>query len=1118
MNKVNKKFNPVSDGDTTFSAESEDIRGRILVIDDDPDFALIVETILDQSGYTVFKAGDGAEGLDMIPGTRPDLILLDIVLPDGSGLDICRRIKSDPAFSDRRIVFVSGMRVSPEDQARGLRAGADGYLVKPVHKEELLARVEAIMRIARTEQELVLQTRAAGEANQQWQNTFDAVPDFIAIIDTRHRIVRINKPMAKQLGSSVEEARGRPCYEVVHGLSEPPAFCPHSRLLRTIREESEEIFEQRLGGFFKVTTSPVFDPGGSLTGCVHVARDINAFKKAQENLKEQAVRLEAVMNALDSLVYVVDMQTQEILFMNEYGIRRFGSVKGEKCWKVLQNGMTDPCSFCRQTLLVDKAGNPTGVQTWDQYDERNKRWYYRRDKAIPWEDGRMVHLQIATDITDKKTAELALAQSEKRFRLLFEQNKDAILWADSRGYIINCNEAAVRLFEYKKEELTGLHQTCLHPEESNEYYRKMFSRNLSTEKLFNVDAEVKTRTGKIRQVNLLSTLITVDGEDIVQGIFVDITQRKQLEEKILQTNEKLRKALLQAGQATRAKSAFLANMSHEIRTPMNGIIGMTSLLKDTKLDPEQQGYAAVIHSSGQALLSLVDDILDISKIEAQRLELEEVAFDLREVIDHTLRLLKPLIQEKGLELISHLDGGIHPFLRGDPTRLRQILLNLLNNAAKFTRKGQIAVRVSQVNSQQKKQDAVLMRFEVQDTGSGIHRDKMDQLFVPFHQLDSSITRNFGGTGLGLSICKSLSEMMGGEIGVESTVGQGSTFWFTAKFIRCSKCDLQMSSEYAGNIHKREYPADADNKQGKILLVEDNLTNQMVARAVLKKLGYDNVRTAGNGLEALGMLARSSFALVLMDCQMPVLDGFETTRKIREMEKQRQNLESCRVHSANGKSGKTADEEILSGMEGQTSPCGAIPIVAMTAHAMKGDREKCINAGMNDYLTKPVQPGELNRILETYLGAAHSDRSSSDLYFQPHSETGEDKSPDASPDSKTHIKDAQIFQEEDMLARLGNDHDLVLEILYQFLEEAPERVRQLKQAVQKEDLRKIHVSAHTIKGLAANISAPDLVRVALELEKCGKDNNFAGVLSAMPQLEEKMARLKTFLEQYLSSGQ
>ncbi|MFP4109194.1 MAG: response regulator [Desulfonatronovibrio sp.] len=1093
MIKINENKNRVSDGRAAAGADPAGTQARILVIDDDPNYTLVAETILGQAGYTIFKAEDAEEGLGMIRSKRPDLILLDVILPDGNGLDICRRIKADSEISDKRVILISGMKISPEERARGLRAGADGYLVKPVHKEELLATVEAVMRIARTEKELIRQTEAAREASQQWQETFDAVPDFIAIIDTQHRIVRINKPMANHLGCSVEEARGRFCYEVVHGLSEPPSFCPHARLLVSGRGESEEIFEQRLGGFFNVTTNPVFDPGGSLAGCVHVARDINAFKKVQETLKEHAVRLEAVMNALDSLVYVADMQTQEILFMNEYGARRFGSVKGKKCWKVLQNGMNGPCLFCRQNLLMDDDGNPAGVQTWDQYDPRNKRWYYRRDKAIPWQDGRMVHLQIATDITDKKAAEMALAQSEKRFRLLFEQNKDAILWADSQGYIINCNVAAERLFEYKKEELTGLHQTCLHPEENIKYYRKLFARNFRSETFSNVDAQIKTRTGKIRQVNLLSTLITVDGEDIVQGIFVDITQRKQMEEKILQTNEKLRKALLQAEHATRAKSAFLANMSHEIRTPMNGVIGMTSLLMDTKLDSEQQNYAEVIQSSGQALLALVDDILDISKIEAQRLELEEVVFDLREVVNDTLRLLEPQIQEKGLSLISRIDAGAHPFLRGDPVRLRQILLNLLNNAVKFTRKGRIAVRVCEAALQHGEegqacsgqQDSILLRFEVQDTGPGIPRDKVDQLFVPFHQLDASITRKYGGTGLGLSICKSLTEMMGGEIGVESTEGQGSTFWFTVKFTRSSERALQKSYENAGNIHKQDRPAQTDNKEAKILLVEDNLTNQMVARAVLKKLGYENVRTAGNGLEALEILDRDSFDLVFMDCQMPVLDGFETTRKIREKEKQGQGSE-------------------------------AVPIVALTAHAMKGDREQCINAGMNDYLTKPVHPEAMSRVLRIYLRAVESGGSS--LGSQPRSLSAPDKDRDTSSDSDTHVKDKEVFQQDDMLARLGNDHDLVREILGQFLEEMPERIEQLRLAAKKGDLRKVHVNAHTIKGLAANISALDLSRIAFELEKYAKDNNLQGVLSAMPQLEKKTALLKTALEQYLSTGQ
>jgi signal transduction histidine kinase/CheY-like chemotaxis protein len=415
--------------------------------------------------------------------------------------------------------------------------------------------------------------------------------------------------------------------------------------------------------------------------------------------------------------------------------------------------------------------------------------------------------------------------------------------------------------------------------------------------------------GQPIQVELARSRWNQGGVGYTTFIVRDVTERALL-------LEELRRAKDAAEQASRAKSTFLANMSHEIRTPMNAIIGLTHLALQHVVEARSRDYLSRIQQSAHHLLGILNDILDVSKIEADKLELEHIDFDLEDVLDTFVNLVGDRAAAKGLALVFDVASDVPRHLTGDPLRLGQVLVNYGNNAVKFTERGEIRVAVSLL---ERAGAEVMLRFAVRDTGIGIAPDRLGRLFNSFEQADASTSRQYGGTGLGLSIARRLAQMMGGEVGVDSRPGAGSTFWFTA---RVSCPEQPTAPAGAPGPDALPPPAAAAPRSLRVLVVDDNEVNLLIAREMLRSAGL-SVETADNGAQALSRLSDTSFDMVLMDMQMPVMDGLEATRRIRQQP----------------------------GLQ-------RLPVLAMTANAMAEDRERCLRAGMDDVLVKPIAPADL----------------------------------------------------------------------------------------------------------------------------------------------------------------
>ncbi|CAH2031451.1 PAS domain S-box protein [Trichlorobacter ammonificans] len=650
-----------------------------------------------------------------------------------------------------------------------------------------------------------------------------------------------------------------------------------------------------------------------------VAERMQAFAESEERYRSLFENHAVVM-------LLIDPQTSHILAANPAAEAFYGWSAAELATKKLQD--------------IDTLAPETIDEELRQLLSRHYNHYFLthrladgtlRDVEVfscPVQSGgTTVLFAIVHDITERCRAE----REREQFHAFFTTAADLMCIADPHGAFRQVNPACCEVLGYSEEELLSRpFLDFIHPDDKQRTVEEM-ARQLQSGYSLNFENRYIRKDGS---VCWLSWRAIYNSDDrTTYATARDISELKRAEAELRQAKEA-------AEAASVAKSSFLATMSHEIRTPMNGVIGMTDLLLDTSLDPTQREYAELVKYSGRSLLRLINDILDLSKIEAHKIELESEPFNLRTAITGTVELLSLKAREKGLTIDWTVADDVPLLLKGDEGRLRQILTNLLGNAVKFTAQGRVSLAVTR---QALAEHRTTLHFEVRDSGIGIAPDKQRVIFEPFSQADASTTRQYGGTGLGLAISKQLVELMGGSIQVESTEGVGSTFRFTAVFETQPVAEQPppLSVERSRPTappdarHIPPQPAGAEPPPApRLLLAEDDPTNQIVIKAILGRNGY-RVDIAPNGVQAIRMLEQQAYDLVLMDCMMPEMDGFEATAIIRD------RSSAVRNHD--------------------------LPVIALTANAMKEDRERCLQAGMDDYLAKPVEVADLLLLLDRWLG-------------------------------------------------------------------------------------------------------------------------------------------------------
>jgi PAS domain S-box-containing protein len=638
------------------------------------------------------------------------------------------------------------------------------------------------------------------------------------------------------------------------------------------------------------------------------------------------------------------------------------------------------------------------------------RWIQSISKPVYDIDGKFDgYIGAGLDITDRKIAEEGL----NRYKILSEKVRDIIHFIDTEGNIIDVNQLALKSYGYTYEEFLKLNIRDLRAEGiiTPEFLQKCDKEGAFYETLH------YRKDGSTFPVEISCKGAEIGGKRVLISIIRDITERK--------TGENNLKAAKEAAEvANKTKGEFLANMSHEIRTPINGIVGMVELTLLTQLNIEQKENLMIVKSCANSLLKVINDILDFSKMEAGKLVIENINFDIKSLVEEMIKAHSPSAITKGIELKYEFPSIIPQFVVGDPSRLKQILNNLISNAVKFTESGEVWVKVKNVNT---KHDEVEVLFAVEDSGIGIAEENIEKLFESFSQLDGSIIRRFGGTGLGLAISKQLSELMGGRLWVVSKKNIGSKFYFNLKFGIGTRIETRPAEPFQLKKIDRPY---------NVLLTEDDKVNQMVIARILKERGY-HIDTACNGLEAVEKCEKNSYDVILMDIQMPVMDGIEAVKRIRKKDKR-------------------------------------TPIIAITAFALKGDRERFLAQGMNEYVSKPLKIEELFSAIDKCIEVNNDIVDISDVGICI----------DESGEIILKPKETKLLNKKDLST----------------LDELTKLIEALNDTVKRGEISDIEMLAHKIKNLSNEIGIEELKIISFKIELAARRGDFSKAAKRVEKIE------------------